>query len=204
MSEDAAKVQVFLTQHETDVVHLRDEEGMTWAQIAKKLDRDRSNCQKAYKRVRARIEAKASGNGEAEAEVVGTVGSKQDVIEHVPTTAQALRAEFQDDIQKECDKALEEVKGKIDDKMLSAGAGEIAATALWRMGNDSSLWAKASLKELASVYATMIDKRQLLRGEPTQITKIQDIRKLDEMAALLHEEMGRRGLIVDVTPEKVG
>ncbi len=50
----------------------------------------------------------------------------------------------------------------------------------------------------------MIDKAQLLRGEPTQIIKIQDIRELDEMAKVLHEEMERRGLLVDITPEKVG
>ncbi len=48
----------------------------------------------------------------------------------------------------------------------------------------------------------MVDKRQLLRGEPTQVIKIQDIRKLDEAARLLHAEMERRGLLVDVTPEK--
>ncbi len=94
------------------------------------------------------------------------------------------------------------VRGKIDDKMLSEATAEVASQALWRMQNDPALWDRASLKELSTVCGQMIDKRQLLRGEPTQITKIQDIRKLDEMAALLHEEMERRGLMIDVTPEQ--
>ena len=40
--------------------------------------------------------------------------------------------------------------------------------------------------------------------EPTAITKFQEIRKLDELAKKLHAEMERRGLSVDVTPEKKG
>ena len=101
-----------------------------------------------------------------------------------------------------CEAALKEIKGKIDDKILSAGAAEIAVMALCRMRNDPVLWERASLKELSAVYAVMVDKRQLLRGQPTNIVKIQDIRELDEMAMVLHEEMERRGLIIDVTPEK--
>ena len=39
-------------------------------------------------------------------------------------------------------------------------------------------------------------------GEPTNITRIEDIKKLDELAEMLNEEMKRRGRLIDVTPEK--
>ncbi len=74
--------------------------------------------------------------------------------------------------------------------------------ALWRLANDPQIWNRASVRDLAAVAGMMVDKRQLLRGEPTQVIRIQDIRKLDEMAKVRHEEMERRGMLVDVTPEK--
>ena len=72
----------------------------------------------------------------------------------------------------------------------------------WRLLNDPQILNRASARELASIAALAAEKRQLLRGEPTQVIRIQDIRKLDEMAKALHEEMERRGMLIDVTPEK--
>ena len=105
------------------------------------------------------------------------------------------------ELQEACDAALAAIRGKIDDKVLSAASAEISYMALWRLAHDPQIWNRASVKDLAAVAGMMVDKRQLLRGEPTQVIKIQDIRKLDEMAKALHEEMERRGLLVDVTPE---
>ena len=173
---DASEVPVYLTELERRVVRLRDAEGMKWAEIGRQLGMDRRNAQKAHQRAHSKM------------------------AQHGPAPSQ----EVQEGLQKACAEALEEVKGKIDDKMLSTGAAEVAAQALWRLANDPALWDRASIKELSTVYGQMIEKRQLLRGEPTQITKIQDIRELDEMAKLLHEEMEKRGLLIDVTPEKVG
>ena len=171
---DASEVPDYLTKLESRVVHLRDAEGMKWAEIGRQIGMDRRNAQKAHQRAHSKM------------------------AQHGPAPSQ----EAQEGLQKACEEALGKVRGKIDDKMLSAGAGEIAAQALWRMRNDPALWDRASIKELSTVYGQMIDKRQLLRGEPTNIVKIQDIRELDEMAKLLHEEMEKRGLLIDVTPEK--
>ena len=46
-----------------------------------------------------------------------------------------------------------------------------------------------------------IDKAQLLKGEPTAITKLQDMRKLDDLVEIFRKEAERRGKLVDVTPE---
>ncbi|MCZ6606197.1 MAG: sigma factor-like helix-turn-helix DNA-binding protein, partial [Alphaproteobacteria bacterium] len=173
---EAAEVPVYLTELERRVVHLRDAEGMKWAEIGRQLGMDRRNAQKAHQRAHSKM------------------------AQQGPAPSQ----ERQQELQKACEGALEKVRGKIDDKMLSEAAAEVAWQAIWQIRNDPVLWSRASIKELSTVYGQMIDKRQLLRGEPTQITKIQDIRELDEMAKLLHEEMEKRGLLIDVTPEKVG
>ena len=173
---DASEGPSYLTDLESRVVRLRDTEGMKWAEIGRQLGMDHRNAQKAHQRAHSKM------------------------AQQGPAPSQ----ERQQELQETCKEALEKVRGKIDDKMLSAAAAEVAQMALWRLLNDHALWDRASIKELASVSVMMIDKRQLLRGEPTQITKIQDIRELDEMAKLLHEEMEKRGLMIDVTPEKVG
>ena len=110
--------------------------------------------------------------------------------------------ERQQELQKACDQALLLVEGKIDDKLLSAKIEKVIWKALWQMENDPALWSRANLKELSGVCGQMIEKLQLLRGEPTQIIKMQDIRTLDEQLVLVHEEMERRELLVDITPEK--
>ena len=165
---------VYLTELERRVVRLRDAEGMKWAEIGRQLGMDRRNAQKAHQRAHSKM------------------------AHHGPAPSQ----ESQQELQKACEGALEKVRGKIDDKMLSAASAEVAREALRRLLSDPVVWNRANLKELASVFGQMIDKYQLLQGEPTQIIKIQDIRKLDEQLVLVHEEMERRGKLIDVTPEK--
>ena len=67
---------------------------------------------------------------------------------------------------------------------------------------DDFSMAGASVKDLAISAGVMIDKSRLLKDQATHVIKIPDVRKLDEMAELLHAEMERRGMLVDVTPEK--
>ncbi len=90
---------------------------------------------------------------------------------------------------------------KLDDKQLVDLIDDRLARTLEFM--DDFTLAHASARDLAVTSGVLIDKRQLLRDKPTHIVKIEDIRKMDEMAKLLHEEMERRGLLVDVTPEPV-
>ena len=46
----------------------------------------------------------------------------------------------------------------------------------------------------------MLDKRQLLSGEPTQIISYEAREKMDSLAEKLHMEAKRRGLVVDIDP----
>lgn len=59
--------------------------------------------------------------------------------------------------------------------------------------------ARASLKDKAITTGILLEKRQLLAGEPTQILSIHDRGKLDELVAVIIKESVRRGVTIDVT-----
>lgn len=70
---------------------------------------------------------------------------------------------------------------------------------------DDKTMAEASFRDLALGTTAMIEKRQLLRGEPTQIVSDHERAKLHELVPLLIQEAQRRGLTVDgqVTERKL-
>lgn len=57
----------------------------------------------------------------------------------------------------------------------------------------------ASLRDRATVIGILVDKRQILKGEPNSIVSFQQREKLNELMPALLEEAARRGMI-DVTP----
>ncbi len=67
---------------------------------------------------------------------------------------------------------------------------------------DDHTLAQMSGRDLLVGAGILIDKRQLLRGEPTAITRFQDMRKMDEILESVAKELKRRGKMIDVTPEK--
>jgi hypothetical protein len=74
---------------------------------------------------------------------------------------------------------------------------------------DTDLINKSTLREVAVAANILVDKRQLLRGEPTQIMSIDERKSLDDLAPVFLAEARRRGQIVDVefedkTPIDVG
>ncbi len=90
---------------------------------------------------------------------------------------------------------------KLDDKEIVDLIDDRLARTLGYL--DDFTLAQASARDLAVTSGVLIDKRQLLKGQPTHIWKVEDIRKLAELGKVLHEEMERRGMLVDVTPEPV-
>lgn len=69
---------------------------------------------------------------------------------------------------------------------------------------DDKVVAEANLRDLALAKAALIEKRALLRGEPTQIVSDHERKKLHELLPLMIEEARRRGLTIPGTvTEKV-
>ncbi len=65
---------------------------------------------------------------------------------------------------------------------------------------DKEAQVQASLSQKAQAFGVLVDRRQLLKGLPTAITRYEDIRKIDELAVAIKDEIERRSALVDVTP----
>ena len=65
---------------------------------------------------------------------------------------------------------------------------------------DHHALSKMDGRNLMVAAGILIDKRQLLSGQPTAITKFEDMRKLDDFLEDVAKELKRRGELVDVTP----
>lgn len=61
----------------------------------------------------------------------------------------------------------------------------------------------ASAKDCAIVAGILLEKRQLLRGEPTQIISTEERLGLDVLAQGITREAQRRGIVIDVESEEV-
>ena len=62
---------------------------------------------------------------------------------------------------------------------------------------DDKVMAEASARDLMLGLGVMVEKRQLLRGEPTQIISDHDRKKLTELTPLLIAEAQRRGITLE-------
>lgn len=58
--------------------------------------------------------------------------------------------------------------------------------------------AEASARDLSFVIATLTDKRAMMRGEPTQIVRVEERQALAELLPALLAEAQRRGMTVDL------
>ncbi len=71
---------------------------------------------------------------------------------------------------------------------------------------DDHALSKMDGRNLMVAAGILIDKRQILKGEPTQITRYEDMGKLDEFLEQVSKELKRRGEgpdVIDVTPAPV-
>lgn len=82
-----------------------------------------------------------------------------------------------------------ELLGKIDEKI---------AMSLEYM--DEVQFATAGLKDNAIAFSILVEKRQLLRGEPTQIFSVEERKNLNDLIPDLLREAKRRGYTYDVNP----
>ena len=65
---------------------------------------------------------------------------------------------------------------------------------------DDFTFANASLKELGIYFGIMVDKGQLLRGQPTQILSVEERKNITQLIPALLKEAQRRGITIDAEP----
>jgi hypothetical protein len=172
-----------LTAHQAQTVELKARPGMTWAMIAKEMGCGSSSVISSHKLALKKLARQANGDKISPRSIPGDPA--------VPTGA--LRAHM----------AKIAKIGPMSDKDAVCELGKARDAILWHINNTPGLLASAPLRELVSAANMTIEKMQLLQGEPTAITRFQDIRKLDEVAEMLNSELKRRGKLIDVTPEEV-
>lgn len=62
---------------------------------------------------------------------------------------------------------------------------------------------EASLKDKTIAFGILVDKRQLLSGQPTQILSVEERRNLDQLLPALIAEAEKRGLVTDAEFEVI-
>lgn len=112
-------------------------------------------------------------------------------------TSAGLRGKFFDGVADAGVIRPRKVEWRLDDKELLARIEDIAAR-LVNSFTDAELMRMAPTQK-GILLGILIDKRQILRGQPTAILSIEDRRNLLELVPALVREVERRGLI-DVTP----
>ncbi len=209
-----------LTEREVEVIRLRDEEKLTWAKIAERLGTAKGSVNASYRQAMAKIDraenpenypTKPPGQGHLSEvkrpeETAAVIDAATDPFMTIKRAAEECG--FPKRTLTALMRRMKTRYGPLNDAIR-----EVKKTELVKILDDKALrcleyiddfsMGAASLQNLAVSTGILIDKSQLLQGEPTTITRVEDIKKLDELAEMLNEEMKRRGRLIDVTPEKL-
>src|SRR3990167_988763 len=84
-------------------------------------------------------------------------------------------------------------------RLLEVLEDKIARTLDWL---DDEVLAKATAKDLAITLGILLEKRALLRGEPTQILAIEERLALNQLIPELVREAKHRGMVIDLNVEE--
>jgi len=193
-----------LTKKQRDVVRLRNK-SLSWSKIAGELGTTKSSVNSSYRAAQVKIargdtadvrtlEVKRPADAAAALDVMTDPGATiNKAAKLLGLPASTLRgfmrrmklrnASALQDIREV--KAAELVK-LLDDRALKAIS----------YINDDNL-AGASPRDLAVVSGIMIDKSQLLQGQPTQIISHEERKKLNDLIPLLVNEAKRRGITIE-------
>ena len=164
-----------LTERETEAYRLHYSEGMSYRAIANELGVDLHCAHDAVKRA----EKKLSHKG-------------QHVAKCATTGERLLRSE-----------AVIETALKNHSPAAMLALLEDAMVRVVCM-MDNEVLAKETGRGLAQMLLNLNNVTQLRKGEPTAITRYEDVRKLDDLMVAIKDEIERRQRLVDVTPEPIG
>jgi hypothetical protein len=161
------------------VVEARKSPGITWTGVANLLGCSESSAIGSHKAAMKKLDAEAAA-----------VASPKPPSKSLAAPTRALKRYMKS-------------MGRVTDKTIEEGLEKVIGAVLWHLNHNPEIIATASFRDLSSMLGMSIEKRQLLKGEPTAITRFQDIRKLDEVAEMLNSELKRRGKLIDVVAEEM-
>jgi DNA-binding CsgD family transcriptional regulator len=183
-----AKAMKELTDLQAEAYRLRHDDRLTQVEIAKRMGITQEGAAKHVKLAEAKLGA----------ESILTTKLPQVVAPVVEVLRGRLPSERVTDNRAVADAAMKDPSGPATVKMLDK------KIVLCLSYIDHDLASKATLANIGQTVKNLTDVRQIRTGEPTSIVKIQDVRKLEEIGKLLHEEFERRGMLLEGKVEEVG
>ena len=211
-----------LTERETSIIRLRDDEGLSWAKIGERLGTTKGSVNSSYRAAKLKLDRAANPEAYRKAPKQAPKANSRSVEVTKPDeTAEFLDKALEPFVAigaaaEACGfpkstannlikrlaaryKPLRDAIKPVKDEEMILLLEDRARRAL--LYCDDFVMAGAPAQALMTTAAIAIDKARLLKGEPTATIRLQDIRKLDEVGELLMAEMKRRGKLIDVTPE---
>ncbi len=209
-----------LTERETSIIRLRDDEGLSWSKIGERLGTTRGSVNSSYRAAKIKLDrtanpekypSKPRGQSNlSEFKRPELRAASSAATDPIMTIKRAAReAGLPKSIIDGLLKRMNTDHGPANDAIREMKKAEVVkiidGKVLQLLGYiDDYAMGAATLNQLCVATGILVDKSLLLQGEPTAILRFQDIRKLEELGTLFQAEMERRGKLIDVTPEPSG
>ncbi len=187
------------------IIHLRDQEGLTWSEIAERLGSSKGAVNSSYRNALAKRNRKPKARAStveikkpketAEAldlatDPFATISRAAKECGFPQSTLNQLLKRMRTRYQP-LNEAIRKVKCSEMIKLLD----DRAYRALDYI--DDYALAGAGVRDLAVTTGIMLDKARLLREQPTQIVTVEERRKLIELMPMFLKEAERRGMVIE-------
>ncbi len=200
-----------LTERQAQIVQLR-EEGHSLSAIADRLGTSKGSVSSSLRAAKAKAAATGPPEAFAQMSEVKNPEATAEALDlatdpFMSITAAAKQCGFPPTTLKQLMRRMKTRWAPLNDAIREVKDQEMARLCEDRAYRcmsymDDFSMAGAPVKDLAISAGVMIDKSRLLKDQPTHVMRVEDFRKLDEQLVVLHDEMERRGMLIDVTPEK--
>ena len=206
-----------LTALQQETYDLREKEGKRFREIAELQGKSISSVNDTYRLAKMKVEGliRSQKDGHSNQAVENTLP-----VEKAVALMDAITDPFKKLVEaaKECGMKPSVVEGLarrmrtrylgVTDQMRAIKTKDMIVKIDERIGHalnylDDYVMADAGFRDLAMGVGILIEKRQLLRGEPTQIISVDERASLNKLLPMLVEEARRRGITIDVRAERV-
>ncbi len=175
-----------LTAREARILKIRNgQPNLSWSQIAKQLGVPTTTASNRYYAAMKKVE-KYGGD------LPVRIPLSEGVLE--PLEDKVLKRQFT--------KFVKQLKNGVTTDVLLGLLETGLLKAHWRLANDDTVFDRLNGKELSLLISHLLEKRQLLMGEPTKIVSVEDRRHWDELGVALIQELKRRKLGYDLPPSQ--
>jgi DNA-binding CsgD family transcriptional regulator len=196
------------TDRENEIIRLRDDEKLSWREIAERLGTSKGSVNSSYRNAKAKADRPTQTHATAieVSKPKETAKALDAATDPFATVREAARkCGFPQSTLNQFMKRLESRYAPFSDAIRKVKNDEMVTLLedrAWRAVEyiDDYAMAGASVKDLAITAGVMIDKARLLKDQPTQILSMEQRKNINELMPALLAEVERRGMVIDVDP----